>query len=135
MIKKIKKVSLSSLDKKLWKIFSEYIRKRDRKEGEYCFCVSCGAARHWKGMDAGHFIPRQHQGVKYDERNVAAQCKPCNGFEGGAQYKYGLALRKMYGDGIIKELEIKKRLNKNMLTRLWYLGAIEHYKEKLKEME
>ncbi len=85
-------------------------------------------------MDCGHFIPRQHSGVKYHEKNNHAQCKPCNGFEGGNQYKYGLALKKLYGDKIIDMLEVKKKVDNGKLTRLWYESAIPHYKKKLKEL-
>lgn len=98
----------SKIKKKLDKVFSEYIRKRD-SINDIATCITCGYKEHWKNMDAGHFIPRQHMGTRWDERNVHAQCKRCNGFEGGQQYRYGQFLRLKYGDQIIDELEYKGR--------------------------
>lgn len=97
------------LVKKLDKIFSEFIRKREADENGITSCVTCGRRDHWKNMDAGHFIGRQHMGTRWDERNVHPQCKRCNGFEGGQQYHYGHFLKIKYGDQIIDELEYKGR--------------------------
>ena len=39
--------------KKLDKIFSEYIRKRDADENGYVKCCTCPTVEHWKEMDCG----------------------------------------------------------------------------------
>lgn len=135
MLKKIKKVKLSTLDAKLWKLFSKFIRLRDRVHGDHCRCISCNKIMHWKSAHAGHFINRRHLGVKFDERNVNAQCVMCNTFGEGEQYKYGLALIKKYGENVIQDLEVKKKLDVNIADRLWYLAMIEKCTEKLKGME
>jgi len=134
MLKKKKKVKISTLDAKLWKLFSKYIRLRDRFQDDYCRCISCGSIHHWKAIQAGHFISRRHKAIKYDEQNVHSQCVVCNGFEEGNQYKYGLALIEKYGESIINDLQVRKKLNK-IPDRLWYQEQIKIYQEKLKEME
>jgi len=134
ILKKKKVVKISTLDNKLWRIFSKYIRLRDRIQDDYCKCISCGSIHHWKAIHAGHFLSRRHKQIKYDEQNVHSQCVTCNSFEEGNQYKYGLALIEKYGDSIINDLHARKKLNK-IPDRLWYIEQIKIYQDKLKEME
>lgn len=96
-------------DAKLWKAFSEYIRLRDSDEHGYCKCFTCGLVRHWKQMDAGHGIGRQHKATKYHEQNVHAQDKRCNGFEGGMRERYKEEVDKRYGEGTWNKLEVMAR--------------------------
>lgn len=103
--KKIKRVS----EAMLWKVFSEFIRLRDADENGICFCFTCGAPRHWKKLDAGHGIPRQHKATKFDETNNHAQCKPCNGFEGGMREVYKRNMDAKYGSGTWDKLEVLSR--------------------------
>ena len=121
------------IDKKLWKVFSEFIRRRDADENGICTCITCGLKREWKQMDAGHGIPRQHWGTRYDERNNHAQCKRCNGFEGGSQEAYAKAVDKKYGAGTWDMLLIKKQKGKR-LSSFEIEALTKHYKERLKEM-
>lgn len=87
-------------DKKLWKIFSIYIRLRDADQNGICTCFTCGRKTIWnKNTDCGHGIPRQHFGTKYNEKNNHAQCKKCNGFEGGMREVYKSEMDKRYGSG------------------------------------
>lgn len=96
-------------DAKLWKVFSEFIRVRDSNERGEAKCFTCHLTKHWKQMDAGHGIGRQHKSVKFDERNVHAQCKKCNGFEGGNQAIYKEEVEKRYGKGTWDTLVLKSR--------------------------
>ena len=134
MLKKEKVVKLSTLDAKLWKMFSEYVRLRDRFQDDWCKCISCGCIKHWKEMHAGHFIDRQHKGVKFNEQNVHAQCCHCNTYGQGEQYRYGESIIKKYGSGIIDELYMKKKFNANMCNRTWYEEMIVVYSNKLKNI-
>lgn len=86
-------------DKKLWKQFSIFIRKRDSNEEGIAKCFTCGLIRHWKQLDCGHGISRQHWGTRYNEKNNHAQCKRCNGFEGGKREVYKVEMDKRYGQG------------------------------------
>lgn len=46
------------------KIFSEYIRKRDKG-----VCYTCGKVQDWKKCDNGHYIRRGIMQFRYDEIN------------------------------------------------------------------
>ncbi len=88
---KKKSESISSLKKKLWTVFSLYIRQRDKFT-----CFTCGKKGEGSGMHAGHFIPKSVGGIAlyFHEDNVHAQCYHCNINLGGSQYIYGLKLGK-----------------------------------------
>lgn len=97
-------------DSKLWKIFSEYIRLRDSDENGNCKCFTCGLLRNWKQMDCGHGIGRQHKFTKFMETNNHAQCKKCNGFEGGRQDIYKQEVDKRYGAGTWDKMEMMSKM-------------------------
>jgi hypothetical protein len=81
-------------------------------------------------MDAGHFITRGKKSTKFDEKNVHAQCRKCNRFMSGFQYKYSIAIDEKYGEGTAKSLYIKSEmLCKRTVSDYEYL--IKEYKEKL----
>lgn len=101
-------------DKKLWKVFSEFIRLRDSDGNGYCRCFTCGLVRYWRDLDCGHGIGRQHLSVKYNEKNNHAQCKKCNGFEGGMREKYKENVDKKYGKGTWDLLEVAGRKPSNI---------------------
>jgi len=58
-------------------------------------------------MDCGHGIPRQHQSTRFDEFNLHAQCKLCNGYGQGEQAKYAVAVDEKYGVGTWEKLNWK----------------------------
>lgn len=82
---------------KTWKAFSEYIRLRDANNFGECVCITCGVRKHYKEMDAGHYMSRSFGALKYDERNVHTQCKRCNGYKCGEQALHGEYIAKKYG--------------------------------------
>lgn len=133
-LKKVKRVSIKSLDAKLWKIFSEFIRRRDSGTNGFFNCITCGKPRMWKKADAGHFINRRHLAVKFDPKNVNGQCKPCNGFDEGNKHLYAPALDKKWGKDTAAQLEASKR-SQVLGGRVWYEAMIENYKNKLKELK
>jgi len=97
-------------DKKLWAIFSQYIRLRDSNENGFCKCITCPAIRYYKNMDAGHGVPRGNMATKYHEKNNHAQCKICNGPVGkGRPKEYQEAVDKKYGPGTWDELKVLSR--------------------------
>lgn len=96
--------SSRSLEDKLWRVFSEYIRLRDTNDLGYGPCCSCGRMLHWKDGDAGHFVGRRHKSLKFNERNVHLQCRSCNRFNAGEQYVYGKFLDRKYGPGTAEML-------------------------------
>jgi len=102
--KKKKKPTISQLKRKLDKIFSEYIRKRDKG-----ICISCLNKKPWKLQQAGHYVSRSHNILRYDERNVNCQDASCNIFKAGNLPEYALALDLKYREGTAEELTIKGR--------------------------
>jgi hypothetical protein len=54
---------------KLDKVFSLYIRKRDKK------CVCCGKTEN---LQNGHLITRAKYSVRWSELNCHCQCRGCN---------------------------------------------------------
>ncbi len=121
------------MDKKLWEAFSLYIRQRDADENGICTCITCGLQRHWKKMDCGHGIPRQHWGTRYDERNNNAQCKRCNGFEEGSQEAYSKAVDLKFGAGTWDMLLIKKQRGKR-LSAFEIKHLTQYYKTETKKI-
>jgi len=95
-------------EKKLWKVFSEYIRRKDADLDGMVDCYTCYSKKHWKQVDAGHFVSRNARAVKYDERNVKPQCKACNGFHGGMVWEFGQHLDRDYGEGTAEDLEAQR---------------------------
>lgn len=67
-------------------------------------CITCSTKRHWKAMQAGHFVKRSVNQLRYDEENVNAQCDGCNVWKHGEQYAYSKALDLKYGDGTAAKL-------------------------------
>lgn len=70
-------------EKKLWEVFSEYIRSRDGWK-----CVTCGFRGHRSQMHCGHLIPRGRKVIKYSELNNHCQCYKCNVAHSNVQCGY-----------------------------------------------
>jgi hypothetical protein len=64
-----KKSGRKALIRKLDKIFSKYIRARDKK------CVVCGSIEH---LQCGHLLSRVNYSTRWDEINANCQCGHCN---------------------------------------------------------
>lgn len=130
MVKIKKQKTLRQLEKEADKYFSLMIRQRDADRDGYCGCVTCGARKHWKEMDCGHFISRRHKATRYDVQNCAAQCKRCNIFSQGKQFEFGLAIDRRYGQGTTEKLLLKsKMVCKRNATKL--LTMISEFKRKV----
>lgn len=128
------KQSLPALKKKFWKIFSESRRRESTDENGMVKCISCPTVKHWKEMNAGHYLPKSlGLSVYFVEKNVHPQCVECNLTEQGNQHKYGIALVEKYGEGIIEELQVAKNTMVKF-SRSDYEEMIEKYKGKLEEL-
>ena len=120
------KGSVSTLKKKLWKHFADYVKARDKYT-----CFTCGRKAEGAGLHAGHFIAKSVGGITlyFSEKNVHAQCYNCNINLSGNQWVYG----KRLGEDVVNELLVLK----NAIVK-WtiddYLRRIEEYKKKLEEL-
>ena len=112
--------------KKAWKIFSEYIRRRD---GGFCF--TCGKYNGWQETEAGHFIHKDC--LDFNEINIHAQCSRCNRWLHGNSGEYAIRLIKMYG---IKAVDNLKREGNRV--RKFNMGELEEiiakYKSKIENL-
>jgi predicted SnoaL-like aldol condensation-catalyzing enzyme len=59
-------------------IFSQVVRLSYADEHGMVECYTCGAVKHWKHMQCGHFIPRIHMFTRFSEDNTKPQCPTCN---------------------------------------------------------
>jgi len=120
---KLKKWDLWKWKKEAWDTFSVFIRQRDGGK-----CVTCGAVKHWKEMQAGHY--RTGATCKlplfFDERNVHCQCVRCNINLSGNWRAYQNFMHMKYGEEIDAEFdEINKTLVK--WDKMDYVRLIEKY--------
>ena len=123
---------IAKLEKKLDKIFSEYIRRKNAVNG-LVRCCTCGKQMDWKSAHTGHFMSRRYKSTRYDEKNVDVQCPGCNTFNQGRQFEFGQFLDQKYGKGTARSMLRKsKMLCKRNRYDLEVL--IEKYKNKLKEL-
>jgi hypothetical protein len=129
----VKKPTLKSLKNKCWKLFSEYIRRRNADEGGTTRCVTCGTAVYWKECDAGHFIGGRTNAVLFHEEIVHPQCKVCNIWKRGNYQAYTLYMLDKYGREKVDEfLQLKHQVRKYTTSELEEM--IGKYKQKLSEL-
>jgi hypothetical protein len=124
-----KKPTRSKLVKKLDVVFSQYIRLSNADNNGYCTCVTCNKTFFWKEIQAGHFMSRKHYSIRWDERNVKPQCKSCNLFRYGEQYKYSLYL----GNNLSKTL-LEKSRELRKFTNIELEEMIADYSDRLKKL-
>lgn len=120
-----KKISRTTLIKKLDAVFSIYIRNR-YAVNEIAECYTCGKKEHWKKQHAGHFASRRHYSTRWNEYNVQVQCPSCNIWQQGMQFQFGKNLCLQYGDNFADDLMIEsKQIRK--FTDVELQELIEHY--------
>ena len=96
---------------RLDKVFSQWVRSKDADHRGFVQCFTCGQFKHWKTVDAGHFQSRAKFATRWmcnpEEGmvNVAPQCKSCNGFRSGEQFKFARRLDAEFGEGTAESIE------------------------------
>jgi 5-methylcytosine-specific restriction endonuclease McrA len=101
----IKSAPFPILKEKLDKSFSELVRRRACvTEYELINCVTCKQVFHWKNLDCGHFVDRDHLPTRWDLDNCRPQCQSCNRFKTGRRYEFGMALNRELGQGTAERL-------------------------------
>jgi len=133
-----KQPKLKTIKRKSWKLFSEFIRRRDclRTTGleDYGKCISCQKIIPRTLLQAGHFIPGRHNANLFYERGCHSQCYNCNINLKGNTLAYMDALIKLYGQGIIEELRANdKQMRQYTIPELEDLR--EYFKAKIKELK
>ncbi|GAI96398.1 unnamed protein product, partial [marine sediment metagenome] len=117
------------------KLFSEYIRKRDSDYKGNCKCISRGkeAPAFGGSIHAGHLFSRRYLSIRFDDKNVNAQCNYCNTFLNGNQIKAARGVDNKWGKGTVDDLEARMHIT-TKLTRVDYEEAIEIYKQKIRQL-
>lgn len=114
--------------KKLWKLTSEYVRRKNADSNGYVSCVTCGLTKHYKEIQAGHFIPKaQGLSIYFDLRNIHPQCYRCNINLGGNGPEYYTFMLREYGTEVIDEL---RKLSKTTIKI-----SKGEYEERIEAME
>lgn len=132
--KKKKNETFADVKKRVWKVFSEYIRKRDADENGVCKCVTCGMFGHWSIMQAGHFVGGRTNSVLFNEDIVMAQCVHCNIFKRGNYQEYTLHMIRKHGmKKVEKFLKLKHEIKKYTIGDMEKLEA--DLKRRIEEIE
>lgn len=125
-------MEIKGLKKKLDDVFSLFIRLRDCDKDGIVTCCTCGARKHYRQVDAGHYITRGDYATRWTPENVAAQCKRCN-LRGGEQHLFAKFIDKTYGVGTADMLQIKRH-NTFKLSGVVLEALIEEYQQKVKKL-
>ena len=121
------------LIQRLDKVFSQWVRRKDADHRGYVECWTCGKVLPWSRVDAGHFQSRAKFSTRWDEMNVKPQCKGCNGFRSGEQFKFARKLDAVYGQVTAEEIErISNQTRKYSVEELEAL--IDVYNRRLRKL-
>ncbi len=125
-------ISITKLDKDLWKLMSRYVRLSAADWKGYVSCYTCGKQDDWRSFDAGHYIAKAttNSFLKFYEKNVHPQCITCNRVLNSNHDEYTKRLMLEYGDDIIRELNSLR--NQPPLTVTDYQTKIKYYSQWLK---
>jgi len=114
--KKQKGSTVAKLKKKADALHSQVIRQMYADKDGMVKCFTCPNIKHYKQMQCGHFMSRQHNSTRYDFKNTAPQCYGCNVMHQGRQYEFGLALNKQYGDLTAEGMYAKSKIPHQFTT-------------------
>ncbi len=129
----MKKIMLSKAKEKAWRAFSLWVRLSAADEYGMASCVTCGARKHYKELQAGHFIPGRNNAVLFSEEGVHPQDYHCNIGLSGNWPKYLEYMEKMYGQEIIDEL-LRKSRETVKYTAQDYLAIEKDYKQRVESL-
>ena len=99
--------SLSTVKKKTAEALQKLRRLEEASANGFCQCVSCGAEKHWKQMQGGHFVGGRTNGVLFIEDNIHPQCSRCNQWSNSsdAATNYLLYMIDRYGRDRVEEIK------------------------------
>ena len=118
------RTKLARLKDQAWKIFSQYIRLRDKR----CFTCPNGRAEN-----AGHFF---HNCLDFDEENIHGQCVRCNKWLSGNLAVYAVNLLRLLGKRKFDALTIRhyRDMKSQKHDDKYYEDIIEKYKNKIEKL-
>jgi hypothetical protein len=131
----VSKLTLKGAKKKAWSALSEFIRYKAADHTGMACCVTCGTAKYWKELDAGHFIAKgKGLAVYFEEENIHPQCTYCNRYQSGNLIEYTRYMIDIYGIEKVDELRaLAKKAVKYKIHD--YLEMEADYKMRLKDLQ
>jgi hypothetical protein len=129
----LKKQTLPKLKKECWKLFSEWVRRKDADETGTVECYTCRKPIHWKEAHAGHFVPGRTGSVLLNPAIVRPQCVQCNIFLCGNYSAYTLRMLDEVGREKVQEYLALKHVAKKW-TRAELEGIRYHYRAELEKL-
>lgn len=121
-------------EKKCWDNFSLYIRLSYADDQGIVKCFTCNTRRHWRQMQCGHGIGRQHKATWLNPKNNHPQCPRCNGPEEGRKVVYKIAMDKKYGAGTWDLMELSSR-SASHYSQFEYKVLAQHYKQEFEKLK
>lgn len=119
----------SDLLKEAQRAFNKYIRIRDKDKP----CISCGRF-HDGQYHAGHlYSVGAHPEKRFNEDNVAKQCRPCNEFLSGNALEYRKNLIERIGVDRVEALEADNEPKHYTTEQI--ISIKKHYANKARELE
>ncbi len=120
-IRKYSTAQVPTLKRKLWAVFTKWVKTRDNN-----ICFTCGKKVEGYASQGGHFIPKSVCGLAlyFHPDNVHCQCSYCNLQLEGNRLEYA----KRLGQEKVDELY---KIKNTVITKwsVWdYLREIEKYK-------
>ena len=142
--KTMMKWTLKKLKKEAWRIFSIYIRLRDKG-----ICFTCGKIlpdyydrygslrEGWKSGHAGHFITAGNCGLAlyFHEKNVHCQCYHCNINLSGNWLAYERRIITVYGQETCDELKRLQGQSDVKYKNFEYVDLIKKYAKKIETLK
>jgi hypothetical protein len=135
-INKYGSVSTNKLVKKAEKFVNEYVRLRDSDDNGYFRCISCGGIKPRHECDAGHYFSKTISIVRFDDRNLNAECHSCNFHDPNHLIGYKKNLIEKIGIYDFEVLENKAAGRDNFKwDRSELIDIIEAYSQKAKQLK
>ena len=132
--RKTKKSPKQKLKERAWKLTSEYVRRLNVDKDGMVACITCLSVKHWKKMQAGHYLDGRGNGTLFDLRGIHPQDIHCNYFGGGmktnVKENYHKYMIKNYGQDVIEDLIRLKGSTKKYSTSD-YMEMIDDLEDKL----
>ena len=131
---KIKHKSIKSLKKTCWKWFSLYRRLLYADKNGMVRCVTCGVRKHYKEIQASHFVDGRGNAVLFNEDLVYPACYRCNVCLHGNKVKYTLFMLTKHSPEEIKYFEsLRYKVRKFTVAELE--EKIKVYKAEVKRLK
>lgn len=94
-------------------------------------CYTCGSWHNWRDLDCGHYVPRHHQGTRFDLRNVRPQCTVCNCYHEGEHWIFRQKLVEELGEQGVEAIEtLAAQWGAGRHPREWLIEQIKAWRVK-----